>query len=87
MFKDIPSLKSNNKILTIYDQTLTPEINKRTLQRLKIKEEFKLKNEANKTLLRMVIIDLQTGFCVDYTSFVDLNFAKHKQCEKTNRQT
>ncbi len=87
MLKDIPSLKSNNKILMINEQTLTPEINKRTSQRLKIKEEFKLKNEANKTLLRMVIIDLQTGFCVDYTSSVDLNCAKHKQSEKNNRQT
>ncbi len=51
MLKNIPFLTSNNEILMINDQTLTQEINKRTSQRLKLKEELKRKNEMNKTLL------------------------------------
>ncbi len=49
MLKNIPFLTSNNEILMINDQNLTQEINKRTSQRLKLKEELKRKNEMNKT--------------------------------------
>ncbi len=41
MLKNIPFLKSNNKILMINDQTFTHEINKITSQSLKIKGELK----------------------------------------------